>query len=81
MSELEYQWREPYQQALLELDPVQLRQKVIDAEAAITRRLQELSVDGHGPGATEERQAINDAISNLRILQTEKLQFPVWKSR
>lgn len=73
-------WREPYEQALLELDPALLRQKVLDAEAAIFGRLQQLSMDGNGPGVKEERMAINDAIANLRVLQQKKLQFPGWKS-
>ena len=81
MSELKYgNWRDPYQRALLELDPVRLRQKVLDAEAAIFGRLQQLSMDGNGPGVKEERIAIDDAIANLRVLQQEKLQFPGWKS-
>jgi hypothetical protein len=74
-------WRDSYQQALLELDPARLSQKVLDAEAAIFRRLQQLSVDGQAKGVhKEERMAINDAIANLRVLQQEKLQFPGWKS-
>ena len=73
-------WREPYEQALLELDPALLRQKVLDAEVAIFGRLQQLSMDGNGPGVKEERMAINDAIANLRVLQQKKLQFPGWKS-
>ena len=74
MPELKYgNWRDSYQQALVELDPARLRQKVLDAETAIFRQLQQL-------GVQEERMAINDAIANLRVLQQEKLQFPGWKS-
>jgi hypothetical protein len=67
---------------MLELDSAKLRQKILDAEASIFRRLQQLT-DGeaHSPGAREERLAIQDAISGLRVLQKEKLQFPDWKSR
>ena len=83
MPELKYpRWQEPYQQAILELDPAKLRQKMLDAEAAIYGRLQQLT-DGksHADGAKEERWAIDDAISGLRVLQREKLEFPDWKSR
>ena len=81
MPELKYgNWRDSYQQALVELDPARLRQKVLDAETAIFRQLQQLSMDGHAKGVQEERMAINDAIANLRVLQQEKLQFPGWKS-
>lgn len=83
MSELKYpKWQEPYQQAMLELEPGKLQQKVLDAEAAIYRRLQQLT-DGeaHTDGAWEERLAIDDAISSLRVLQVEKLKFPDWRSR
>ena len=82
MSELKYpKWQEPYQQAMLELDPARLRQKIQDAEAAIYGRLQQLT-DGaaHIDGAKEERLAIDDAISGLRVIQTEKLAFPDWES-
>ena len=82
MSEVRYpKWQEPYQQAMLEFDPGKLRQKVLDAEAATYGRLQQLT-DGeaHAEGAKEERLAIDDAISGLRALQTEKLKFPDWKS-
>lgn len=83
MSEFEYpKWQEPYQQAMLELDSEKLRQKILDAESAIYSRLQQLT-DGeaHTDGAKEERLAIEDAISSLRVLQKEKLEFPDWKSR
>src|SRR5215468_4523774 len=76
------QWQEPYQQAMLELDPAKLRQKILDAEAAIYGRLQQLTDgDARKEGAQEKRLAIDDAISGLRVLQTEKLRFPDWKSR
>ena len=82
MTEFKYpSWQEPYQQALLELDPAKLRQKMLNAEAAIFRRLEQLS-DGeaHLDGTLDEKLAINDAISGLRVLHHEKLQFPNWAS-
>ena len=81
MPELKYEnWRGSYQQAMLELDPARLCQRILEAEAAIFERLQQLSMDGHAKGVQEERMEINDAIANLRVLQQEKLQFPGWKS-
>ena len=47
------------------------------AEEAIFERLQQLA----GTSDSEaERQAIEDAISALRVLKTEKLNYPDWKS-
>jgi hypothetical protein len=53
------EWQKPYFEAVLEFDPQLLHEKVLDAEAAIYRRLQQLidTANSH-----EERVAINDAI-------------------
>lgn len=80
MPEIRYpQWQGAWHDALLELDPKKLRQKVIDAEAAIFKRLQELSDDR--TDHMEERLALNDAISGLRALKVEQLKFPDWNSK
>ena len=71
-------WQEPYQDALLELDTEKLNQRILDAETAIFLRLQELTPDSDHH---EERSAICDAISGLRVLKTEKLRFPDWRSK
>lgn len=80
MPEIRYpQWQGAWQDALLELDPKKLHQKVSDAEAAIYKRLQELSkdsIDHH-----EERLALSDAVSGLRTLKVEQLKFPDWNSK
>ena len=65
------EWQKPYFEAVLEVDPQQLQEKVRDAETAIYRRLQQWVGDGR-----EERLAINDAMFNLRMLKTEKLGYP-----
>jgi hypothetical protein len=72
------QWEGAWQEALLELDPTKLHDKIVVAEAAIFTRLQELSnnSDHH-----EERTALRDAISRMRTLKMEILKFPDWKSR
>ena len=76
MSDLENPaWRKSYKEALSEFDPGKLVERVADAETAILSRMQALqtSSDGH-----VERQAIGEALNGLRILQTEKLNYPGW---
>jgi hypothetical protein len=68
-------WRESYNEALSEFDPGKLVERVADAEMSILFRMQALqtSSDGH-----VERKAIGEALNGLRILQTEKLNYPGW---
>jgi hypothetical protein len=61
-------WQREYKAALLELDPKKLLELVHAAEGAPTAQTHKA-----------ERQAIQDALSNLRVLQREKLSFPDWK--
>ena len=70
------EWQNEFRAALLELDREKLRERVATAEATIFKRLQALS---QGLEHTAERQAIQDALANLRVLQREKLGFPDWK--
>jgi hypothetical protein len=80
MSELRYpEWQKPYQAALLETDDSRLKQKILDAEAAILKRRQELSHgaphagtslrEGAAPHA--ELMEISDALSSLNTLRNE----------
>lgn len=79
MPEIRYpQWQPMYQEAITELDLEKLHQKVFAAETGIFKRLQELSGSNDHQ---EERLALSDAISGLRVLKTEQLKFPDWKSR
>jgi PAS domain S-box-containing protein len=56
-------WREPYLAALVELDPLKLKQRIEVAYAAIQKRM-------HEPGQThEENQDLRDAASALQSLQ------------
>jgi hypothetical protein len=71
------QWQRPYQAALLELDPQKLAQHVAEAEAAIFKRLQQLSQSQDGE---TERQVIEGAICALKILKRDSLNFPDWES-
>jgi predicted DNA-binding protein (UPF0278 family) len=78
MDDLKYpEWQNPFREALLELDREKLQSKMMKAEEAIFQRLQQLAEtsDSHA-----ERQAIEDAISALRVLKREKLNYPDWKS-
>jgi hypothetical protein len=71
-------WQLEYQAALLEVDPKKLSERVKAAETAIFVRQQALihSSDGHA-----ERQAIEDAMRVLLLIQIEKLGFPDWNKK
>ena len=60
------EWREPYQQALLELDQKKLSERIAAAETAVSNRLRALAGDSNHHA---ERQAIDDALSSLRVLK------------
>ena len=65
-------WQNEYQVALLELDRKKLLERVTAAETAIFNRIQAIS-----PEHIAERQAIEDALANLRIIRRENLGLPV----
>jgi hypothetical protein len=80
MPELTYpEWQKAYQAALLETDHSRLKQKILDAEAAILKRRHELRHgalragtslrEGAAPHA--ELMKISDALSNLNTLRNE----------
>ena len=74
---LEYpEWQKAYREALLEIDRQKLPARIFAAEMAILARMTALqtSSDGH-----IERQAIQDALKALRVLQTKKLDYPAWE--
>jgi hypothetical protein len=73
------EWQEPYQAALLETDVSKLREKLVDAEAAMLRRREQLT-DGGSDGGVSHKEgeashaellAIGDAMSVLRRLGKE----------
>jgi hypothetical protein len=72
------EWQTKYEAALLELDREKLSERVAAAEAAIYERLQKIS--GKSDHQTE-RQAIEDALSALRVLKRDKLGFPDWEKK
>lgn len=73
-------WQHEYEVSIHESDPKKLLARVHAAEAAIFNRLQELSENSDSPQHNAERQAIADALSVLKILKRDKLQFPDWES-
>jgi hypothetical protein len=78
MDDLKYpEWQNPFREALLEIDCEKLQSKMMKAEEAIFQRLQQLAGTS---GSEAERQAIEDAISALRVLKREKLNYPDWES-
>jgi hypothetical protein len=69
-------WRKLCQEALIELDPDKLKERVLIAEAAVYVRLQELA---QSPDGQEERQALIDVTSSLRYLKRDVLKYPDWE--
>jgi hypothetical protein len=69
-------WQSLYQAALVETDPEKLHQRILLVEEAIYMRSQAI----HGSAKdSAERQAIEDAMQTLRVIQVEKLNYPDWK--
>jgi len=69
-------WQKPVQAALVELDKDKLKERVAEADAAIFERQQAISQsrDHHA-----EREAIEYALANLRVVKREILEFPDWQ--
>ena len=68
------EWQNQYRAALVELDRKKLLERVTAAETAIFNRIQALLRD---PDHAAERQAIQDALANLRVLRRDNLGSPV----
>ena len=62
-----YSWQDSYQSALLETDWTKMQERVKTAESEIHQRRLVLS-QGHG-GTDEERAALVNAMSGLRVLR------------
>jgi hypothetical protein len=76
-SELRYpEWQVPLREVILEFDREKLRERIQKVETLIFERLQQLSQENDG---RTEQEAINDALSILRVIQRDKLGFPDWK--
>jgi len=66
VSDPEQVWMKLYRNAIVELDSAKLPQRLQAAREAIVARIQTL---GGSNDSREERQALQDAQRNLRILQ------------
>jgi hypothetical protein len=73
-KELKYpSWQTPLREALLEVNPKKLAKKIQRVEAIIFKRLQEMACD---TDHQDERHAIADAASILRVLKKDSLSYP-----
>jgi len=73
MEGMQYpEWQKLCQDALVELDKDKLPERVAAAEAAIVSRLQAMEA---GDDSLKERQAIADALANLRVLKRESIGY------
>lgn len=61
-------WQKPYLDAMLEMNPDRLKDRIACAEAAILLRLGELA---GSPDSQGERQALADAQNGLLVLKKE----------
>ena len=61
-------WRQLYSAALVEADPVKLKERTLAAQLAIEERVRELTGQ-HGPPG--EWQALQDALAGIKILSRE----------
>ena len=66
-------WQKPYLDAMLEMNPDRLKDRVASAEAAIQLRLREL---GDSPDSQAERQCLADARNGLLVLKRETPAVP-----
>jgi hypothetical protein len=71
-----YSWQESYQAALLETDGTKMQERVQTAESEIHQRRLVLAQD-HG-GTDEERAALVNAMSGLRVL---RMNIASWSER
>jgi hypothetical protein len=76
-GELKYpKWQGPLREAILEFNREKLAEKLQKVESLILERFQQLH---RGTDGASEREALNDALSTLRVLRQEKLDYPDWK--
>jgi hypothetical protein len=67
MSQSRYpEWEESYRDAVLELDPKNLAQRIATAEAALAARLRLIEDESNNMA---ERIAIGNALSALKVLK------------
>jgi hypothetical protein len=67
-------WQELYQAALLEVDPCRLAERIQQAYEVMRVQM----ALGHQNGNGAERQALSDALANLRVLRrTGNITIPL----
>jgi hypothetical protein len=74
-------WQREYDAALQEADPKKLLELVHAVESAIFNRLQELAQTSENTDHKAEEQAIAEALTTLRVVKRDKLQFPDWETK
>jgi hypothetical protein len=67
------QWQAPLQELILEFDPVELAEKIRAVEALLFARLQQLN---HDTERRDEKIALQDALSIVRIMKHDRLDPP-----
>ena len=67
------QWQAPLQDLILEFDPVKLPEKIAVVEALLFARLQQLN---HAAENRDEKTALQDALSIVRIMKRDRLDPP-----
>jgi hypothetical protein len=68
-------WPELYRAAMVELDPIKLRQRIEEAHEAIQRYREEIN-SSNPAGSAEEHQQMADALDNLRALLKIEFKSP-----
>jgi len=69
-------WQKPLLRVVMEMKPDSLTGKIKIAETAISQRLRELESN---PGHKEERVALYNAVSTLRVLKNVLIQSHSWE--
>jgi hypothetical protein len=67
-----YCWQQSYRDAVLELNPVEMRTKLACARSEIEKRNEELRL-AQDENSRAERQAIADALNGLRAIERSEL--------
>jgi len=71
-----YCWQQSYRDAMLELNPVEMRTKLARARSELEKRSTELMC-AQDENSRAERQAIADALSGLRAIERSELTVPL----
>ena len=70
------EWQARLQELILEFDREKLLEKIQSMEAVIFERLQRL---GKGSDGHDEKVALSDALSLVRIVKRDRLEFHDWE--